>query len=54
MTPVSRRAASIALLALLGACAAPTVLNTQWVNPQTAGKPPMRSILMMVAKDGLI
>lgn len=32
---------------LLGACAAPTVLNTQWSNPQFAGKPPMRSILVM-------
>jgi hypothetical protein len=39
-------------LALLSACAAPTVLNTQWANPQFAGKPPMRSILVLgITKD---
>jgi len=42
-----RRAALILGALLLGACAAPTVLNTQWSNPQFAGKPPMRSILVM-------
>jgi hypothetical protein len=52
MTHLPRRAVSMGLIALLGACAAPTVLNTQWVNPQTAGKPPMRSILVMaILKD---
>jgi hypothetical protein len=50
--PVLRRAALLASLALLGACTAPTVLNTQWANPQFAGKPPMRSILVLgIAKD---
>lgn len=42
-----RRAAMILGALWLGACAAPTVLNTQWVNPQFVGKPPMRSILVM-------
>ena len=44
---VARRAALLLGAALLAGCAAPTVLNTQWVNPQAAGKPPMRSILVM-------
>lgn len=45
----NRRRAALALLAAtaLAGCAAPTVLNTQWMNPQAAGKPPMRSILVM-------
>ena len=48
----TRRAALLFGVALLGACAAPTVLNTQWVNPQFAGKPPMRSILVLgITKD---
>jgi hypothetical protein len=48
----TRRAALVAGMALLGACAAPTVLNTQWANPQFAGKPPMRSILVLgITKD---
>jgi hypothetical protein len=56
MTPSSRILARRALLilgaALLGACAAPTVLNTQWMNPQFSGKPPMRSILVLgITKD---
>ena len=47
-----RRAALILGAALLGACAAPTVLNTQWANPQFAGKPPLRSVLVMgITKD---
>jgi hypothetical protein len=47
-----RRAALIVGALVLGACAAPTVLNTQWLNPQFAGKPPMRSILVMgITKD---
>lgn len=49
-----RRRAALALLAAaaLAGCAAPTVLNTQWMNPQAAGKPPMRSILVMgITKD---
>ena len=50
--PAARRAALILGAALLGACAAPTVLNTQWLNPQVAGKPPLRSILVMgITKD---
>jgi hypothetical protein len=37
---------------VLGACATPTLLNTQWVNPQFAGKPPIKSILVLaIAKD---
>jgi hypothetical protein len=56
MTPSSRILARRALLilgaALLGACAAPSVLNTQWMNPQFRGKPPMRSILVLgITKD---
>jgi hypothetical protein len=48
----ARRAALILGVALLGGCAAPTVLNTQWLNPQVAGKPPMRSILVLgITKD---
>ena len=48
----TRRGALILGVALLGACAAPTVLNTQWLNPQFAGKPPLRSILVMgITKD---
>lgn len=46
-SPLARRAALLICAALLAGCAAPTVLNTQWVNPQAAGKPPMRSILVM-------
>jgi hypothetical protein len=47
-----RRALLIAGVAAWAGCAAPTVLNTQWANPQFAGKPPMRSILVMgIAKD---
>ncbi len=42
-----RRAALILGVVMLGACAAPTVLNTQWANPQFAGKPPLRSILVL-------
>ena len=49
---LSRRCALILGAALLGGCAAPTVLNTQWANPQFAGKPPMRSVLVMgITKD---
>jgi hypothetical protein len=56
MTPsrhlAARRAALILGAALLAGCAAPTVLNTQWSNPQFTGKPPMRSILVMgITKD---
>ena len=56
MTPtphrVARRGALVLGAALLGACAAPTVLNTQWANPQFAGKPPLRSVLVMgITKD---
>jgi hypothetical protein len=56
MTPsrctATRRTTLILVAALLGACAAPTVLNTQWANPQFAGKPPMRSILVLgITKD---
>lgn len=53
MTPHRRRAALALLAAVaLAGCAAPTVLNTQWKNPQAAGKPPMRSILVMgITKD---
>jgi hypothetical protein len=48
----ARRAALAFGVCLLGACAAPTVLNTQWANPQFAGKPPMRSILVLgITKD---
>ncbi len=47
-----RRTVLIAAALLLGACAAPTVLNTQWVNPEFKGKPPVRSILVMgITKD---
>ena len=50
--PPTRRLALILGAALLGACAAPTVLNTQWVNPQFVGKPPIRSLLVMgITKD---
>jgi hypothetical protein len=48
----ARRAALAFGVCLLGACAAPTVLNTQWANPQFVGKPPMRSILVLgITKD---
>ena len=48
----TRRMALIFGALLLGACAAPTVLNTQWVNPQFVGKPPMRSVLVLgITKD---
>ncbi len=47
-----RRAALLATVLLLGACAAPTALNTQWANPKFVGQPPMRSILVMgITKD---
>ncbi|MGL6108953.1 MAG: hypothetical protein ACRC2B_02520, partial [Rubrivivax sp.] len=47
-----RRATLIACALVLAGCAAPTVVNTQWSNPQYAGKPPMRSILVMgITKD---
>lgn len=50
--PMLRRAALLAATAMLAACAAPTVLNTQWANPKFAGQPPMRSILVMgITKD---
>ncbi len=49
---IGQRAVLVFGAALLSACAAPTVLNTQWVNPQFAGKPPMRSILVLgITKD---
>ena len=52
MTPTRRRAATLLAAALLAGCAAPTVLNTQWANPQFAGKPPLRSVLVMgITKD---
>jgi hypothetical protein len=48
----TRRAALLLGAALIGACAAPTVLNTQWVDPKIAGKPPMRSMLVLgITKD---
>jgi hypothetical protein len=34
---IGQRAVLVFGAALLSACAAPTVLNTQWVNPQFAG-----------------
>ena len=41
-----------AALALLGCVSAPTSLDAQWVNPQFAGKPPLRSVLVMgITKD---
>jgi hypothetical protein len=43
----ARRALCVLGASLLAACAAPTVLNTQWLNPQFAGQPPMRSILVL-------
>jgi hypothetical protein len=47
-----RRAALLCAMWLLGGCAAPTVLNTQWANPKFAGMPPMRSILVLgIAND---
>ena len=52
LRPATRRTVLMLGAALLGACAAPTVLNTQWVDPQLAGKPPMRSMLVMgITKD---
>ena len=56
MTPsrhlAPRRVALILGAAWLAGCAAPTVLNTQWANPQFVGKPPIRSILVMgITKD---
>ncbi|HMO45219.1 MAG TPA: hypothetical protein PKB14_04240 [Rubrivivax sp.] len=56
MTPslrlAARRAAPILAVAGLAACAAPTVMNAQWVDPKVAGKPPMRSILVLgITKD---
>ena len=56
MTPflrlTTRRAALILAAAGLAACAAPTVLHTQWVDPKVAGKPPLRSILVLgITKD---
>ena len=48
----TRRTALSLGAALLTACAAPTVLTTQWVDPQFAGKPPLRSLLVMgITKD---
>ena len=34
-------------MALIAACSMPTTLNTQWVNPQHAGQPPLGKILVM-------
>lgn len=42
---------AVGLLAAVAGCAAPTVPNTQWVDPQFTAKP-VRSILVVgVAKD---
>ncbi len=47
-----RGALSLGAALLLGACAAPTVMNTQWANPQFVGKPPLRSIMVLgITKD---
>jgi len=56
MTSLNRRGLGrtmlvVCALVLVG-CAAPTVVNNQWSNPQYAGKPPMRSVLVMgITKD---
>jgi hypothetical protein len=42
-----RRALLIGGAAMIAGCAAPTVLNTQWANPQFKGKAPIRSILVL-------
>jgi len=40
------------LVALVAACATPTTLNMQWVNPAFAGKPPLGKIIVMgVTRD---
>jgi hypothetical protein len=47
----SSRLLALALLAAIGGCAAPTVLNTQWADPQFTARP-MRAILVVgIAKD---
>jgi hypothetical protein len=47
-----RRVLLVIAALVLAACAAPTVLNAQWMNPQFAGKPPLRSIMVLgITKD---
>ncbi len=45
------RAGLCGLVLVLGACAAPTVLNTQWSNPDFKGKPIKNILVVAVVKD---
>jgi hypothetical protein len=45
------RAGLCSLVLVLGACAAPTVLNTQWSNPDFKGKPLKNILVVAVVKD---
>lgn len=49
---VASNRAPLVLGVLLTGCAAPTVLNTQWVDPEFVGKPPIRSVMVLsITKD---
>ncbi|MEO7853421.1 MAG: hypothetical protein ABIR94_14375 [Rubrivivax sp.] len=45
------RAGLFGLVMVLGACAAPTVLNTQWSSPDFKGKPIKSILVVAVVKD---
>lgn len=49
--PTLLRAATLAMALALGACAAPTVLNTEWSNPDFKGKPIRNILVVAVVKD---
>ena len=46
-----RRLFAVGLLAAVAGCAAPTVLNTQWVDPQFTEKPVRAILVVGVTKD---
>ena len=45
------RLASVAVLLAVAACAAPTVLNTQWSNPSFTSKPMRKILVVGITKD---
>jgi len=50
-SPNLLRVALLSMVLALAACAAPTVLNTQWSNPDFKGKPIRNILVVAVVKD---
>jgi hypothetical protein len=49
--PWMSRAAAVAVLGVLAACAAPTVINTQWVDPTFSAKPVRAILVVGITRD---